>query len=205
MPTSSQFSPEYSIDAGILAGGRGQRMGGQDKGLVRFDGKPMIRHVYDALAPHVREVWINCNRNQQSYRAISPYLCSDTTQDFSGPLAGLASILAASTADFIITSPCDTPCIGTDYCLRMLAVLAQSLGGRSTSDLPLVLVARCDEKVQPLHLCLSRQALHELTARVQHAELKVFAWLEAMQPIYVDFDEDDMQFRNLNRPEDLAH
>ena len=205
MSTTTQNTPTYSIDAGILAGGRGQRMGGQDKGLVLFDGKPMIQHVYDALAPHVRTVWINCNRNQDRYHAVSPHLCSDSSQDFSGPLAGLASILAASTADFIITSPCDTPFIRTEYCLRMQSVLAQSLRDRHASNTPLVLVARCGEKVQPLHLCLSRQALHELNECLQNGELKVFVWLQSMHPVYVDFNEDDTQFRNLNHPEDLAH
>lgn len=205
MPTTNVITPHCSIDAGVLAGGRGQRMGGQDKGLVPFDDKPMIQHVYDALAPHVRAVWINCNRNQDRYLAISPHLCSDHSQNFSGPLAGLASILVSSTADFIITSPCDTPFIRAEYCLRMQSVLSQRLHDWSTSDTPLVLVARCGEKVQPLHLCLSRKAIHELTACLQKGELKVFAWLQSMHPVYVDFDKDDTQFRNLNRPEDLAH
>lgn len=204
MSITTPIAPNFTVDAGILAGGRGQRMGGQDKGLVLFEGMPMAQHVYNALVPHVSKVWINCNRNQQRYHSISPYLCSDEAQDFSGPLAGLVSILSASTADFIITSPCDTPFICTDYCLRMLSVLAQNLRGCSASDSPLVLVARCGEKVHPLHLCLSRQTLDGLKTCLQHGELKVFAWLNSMQPIYVEFEANDLQFRNLNRPEDIS-
>lgn len=204
MSIITPITPDFTVDAGILAGGRGQRMGGQDKGLVLYDGKPMVQHVYDSLIQHVSKIWINCNRNQQRYHAISPYLCSDEAQNFSGPLAGLVSILTASTADFIITSPCDTPFIRTDYCLRMLSVLTQNFRGRSGSDSPLVLVARCGEKVQPLHLCLSHQTLAGLTTCLQHGDLKVFAWLNSMKPIYVDFEANDSQFRNLNRPEDIS-
>jgi len=37
----------------ILAGGRGSRMGGVDKGLQLLHGRPMIAHVLARLAPQV--------------------------------------------------------------------------------------------------------------------------------------------------------
>lgn len=203
MSIISSITPDFTVDAGILAGGRGQRMGGQDKGLVLFEGKPMIRHVYDALAPHVQQVWINCNRNQDDYRTISPSLCTDHRQDFSGPLAGIAAILSASSADFILISPCDTPFIRTSYAEHMLSVLVENLSNHHTCNKPLVLAARSADVVHPLHLCLSRLTLPGLISRLKYAELKVFGWLKYLDPVYVDFSEDVLQFRNLNHLSDL--
>ncbi len=34
----------------VLAGGKARRMGGADKGLLELNGKPLWRHVADALA-----------------------------------------------------------------------------------------------------------------------------------------------------------
>ena len=51
----------------VLAGGQGSRMGGVDKGLQVFRGKPMVAHVIERLAPQVDEVIINANRNVEAY------------------------------------------------------------------------------------------------------------------------------------------
>ena len=40
----------------VLAGGQGSRMGGVDKGLQPFRGKPMVAHVLERLEPQVDEV-----------------------------------------------------------------------------------------------------------------------------------------------------
>ena len=47
----------------ILAGGRGRRMGGQDKGLVELDGEPLVGRILSDLAPQVGQILINANRN----------------------------------------------------------------------------------------------------------------------------------------------
>ncbi|HEX7634835.1 MAG TPA: NTP transferase domain-containing protein, partial [Noviherbaspirillum sp.] len=51
----------------ILAGGRGVRMGGVDKGLQPFRGQPMVSHVIARLAPQVGSLMINANLNLESY------------------------------------------------------------------------------------------------------------------------------------------
>ncbi|HEX5538881.1 MAG TPA: NTP transferase domain-containing protein, partial [Methylophilaceae bacterium] len=51
-----------SVTGVILAGGKSRRMGGVDKGLMEFLGKPMVAHVIQRLAPQVDEILINANR-----------------------------------------------------------------------------------------------------------------------------------------------
>ena len=51
----------------VLAGGKGRRMGGVDKGLQLLRGKPMIDWVLARLAPQVAEIVINANQNVATY------------------------------------------------------------------------------------------------------------------------------------------
>ncbi|MFZ3127431.1 MAG: NTP transferase domain-containing protein, partial [Rhodoferax sp.] len=54
----------------LLAGGRGTRMGGVDKGLQPFHGVPMAQHVLRRLAPQVQSVMVNANQNLAAYAAL---------------------------------------------------------------------------------------------------------------------------------------
>ena len=58
------------ITAVILAGGRGQRLGGRDKGLVELDGSPLVAHILASISPQVGAVIINANRNREHYAAF---------------------------------------------------------------------------------------------------------------------------------------
>ena len=54
------------ISAVILAGGRGSRMGGVDKGLVMYQGLPLIEHVLTLIHPQVETILINSKRNMDT-------------------------------------------------------------------------------------------------------------------------------------------
>ena len=97
------------ISAVILAGGRGARMGGADKGLLPLGGKPMIAHVIERLAPQVGTLLICANRNLEAYRQFGLPVISDHFADYCGPLAGLHSALSTISTDWLISAPCDTP------------------------------------------------------------------------------------------------
>lgn len=49
-PREPRPRPVPVVDAVLLAAGRGQRMGGPNKLLALFSGKPLVRHVADVLA-----------------------------------------------------------------------------------------------------------------------------------------------------------
>jgi molybdopterin-guanine dinucleotide biosynthesis protein A len=85
----------------VLAGGRATRWDGRDKGLIQVSGQPMISHVLDALAPQVEQVIISANRNLNAYRAFGLPVVTDASRDFLGPLAGIASGLAAARTEWV--------------------------------------------------------------------------------------------------------
>ena len=93
----------------ILAGGRGSRMGGVDKGLQNFNGMPMALHTLMRLAPQVGDVMINANRNLGAYEAFGVPVWPDVLADYPGPLAGFLTALERCETPWLVTVPCDTP------------------------------------------------------------------------------------------------
>jgi len=95
----------------ILAGGRGQRMGGRDKGLVPWRGEPLVAHVQRVVRGLSDDVVISCNRNQDRYRPFADQLVSDAEVDFPGPLAGVIAGLAVARHEWVVLLACDAPLI----------------------------------------------------------------------------------------------
>ena len=93
----------------LLAGGRGQRMGGQDKGLLIWRGQPLIAYAQRAARPLTDDLIISCNRNHEHYAAYADQLVSDGNLDFDGPLAGIRAGLAAARHSHLLVVPCDVP------------------------------------------------------------------------------------------------
>ncbi|WP_232462708.1 NTP transferase domain-containing protein, partial [Pseudomonas fragi] len=93
----------------LLAGGRGQRMGGQDKGLVTWQGQPLIAYAQRAARPLTDDLIISCNRNHDQYARFADQLVSDGNDDFAGPLAGIRAGLAAARHPHLLVLPCDVP------------------------------------------------------------------------------------------------
>lgn len=97
------------ITGAILAGGRGTRMGGQDKGLLPLNGQPLWRHIYRQLAPQVGNVVISANRNLDHYNLFGLPVISDLIEGFPGPLAGMLSVMEACQNEWYLFCSCDTP------------------------------------------------------------------------------------------------
>ncbi len=110
----------------ILAGGRGQRMGGVDKGLRELRGKPMVAWVLERFAPQVDEVLINANQNLDVYARFGHRVIPDEIGGFAGPLAGLQRGLSEARHALVATAPCDTPFLPADLVARLHAALART-------------------------------------------------------------------------------
>lgn len=95
----------------LLAGGRGQRMGGEDKGLLQWRGQPLIAHLQRLTRPLTDDLIISCNRNHDRYAPYADQLVSDDSPDFPGPLAGIRAGLAAARHPHLLVLPCDVPAL----------------------------------------------------------------------------------------------
>lgn len=183
----------------ILAGGRAQRMGGIDKGLIPFHQKPLIESTISRLKPQVGSMLINANRNITKYAVYGYPVILDETPDFSGPLAGFSVGLKACKTPFLLTSPCDSPLLPQDLATRLVTEL-------ESGDFQLVYASSRDGNgkiwAQPV-FCLMRANLQEsLDAFLTKGDFKIDRWFKEIKSSIVVFD-DEQAFANVNTPEKL--
>ena len=182
------------ITAVILAGGQGRRMGGQDKGLIDFDGRMMIEILIEHLRRQKVEVLINANRNQTIYQTYGCPVISDDLEDFQGPLAGFASAMAAVNTDFILTLPCDSPMLADSFVNRFIESYNQKAAN--------VNVAHDGERLQPVYALINTSLLDDLKEFLQSGERKIDRWYAKYDYELVDFSDEKSMFENINAPED---
>lgn len=197
-----------SIDGGILAGGLSTRMLGKDKGLQHLNGQAMAKSVYQALKPHVSSLYINCNQNHKAYRSICPNICSDTIEGYQGPLAGLVSLMEASTADYLLVSPCDTPYISAAFGFRMRAALHSALNKKARLNepsTPLLFASKDAGRSHPLHLLISTQYQSKLEQALDQGQKRVMQWLNNNNVQWIDFSDHTGGFSNFNSAEALLN
>lgn len=181
------------VAAVILAGGQGRRMGGADKGLMDYRGRPLVEWVLDTLAPQVGDLLISANRNLDRYARYGRRVLPDVLPDFPGPLAGVLAALDAVDTDWLLVVPCDTPHLPADLALRLLAAA-------QCHDVPLAVAA---DDAQVHHTCfIMRTSQREnLAAFLARGERAVRHWQAGLATVNVRFDA--AAFVNFNRPDDL--
>jgi molybdenum cofactor guanylyltransferase len=177
----------------VLAGGRGSRMGGVDKGLQHHLGSPLARYALDRLAPQVGRLMINANRNLSVYQSMGVPVWPDEVPDYPGPLAGMLAGLSHCETPYLITVPCDTPNFPVDLVERLARGLAQIDGDMATA------YTREAGKLfaQPVFCLMKASLVHSLGAFVRSGERKTGAWARAQRCAQVVF-EDDAEFFNVN-------
>ena len=179
----------------ILAGGRGRRMGGVDKGLELLRGRPMVAWVRERLAPQVAEVLINANQNLAEYARMGVPVLEDEVTGFAGPLAGLHRGLVAASYPLVVTVPCDSPFLPHDLVARLHRGLLDN-----TAELA---VARTGTQSHPVFcLCETRLASH-LAAFLQSGGRKIDAWYATLNVAEVAFDDEAEAFSNINTRDEL--
>jgi len=180
----------------VLAGGLGRRMGGVNKGLLPFQGRPLVVHVIERFAPQVDELLINANSDLETYAAFGYPVISDAITGFAGPLAGLQCGMSAARHPFIATVPCDAPYLPDDLVSRLATVLE-----RDSADLA---VARTGNQPHPVFCLCRRTLLPGLTAFLENGGRKFDTWYAALRAEEVAFDDTPEAFANINTPKELA-
>jgi molybdopterin-guanine dinucleotide biosynthesis protein A len=189
--------PTIEVTGVVLAGGQGSRMGGVDKGLQPFRGKPMVAHAIERLAPQVDELLVNANRNPAEYEGFGRRVIADEIPGFAGPLAGFERGLAHASGTLVATAPCDSPFLPTDLVVRLRKALEEA-----KADLA---VAKTGSQAHPV-FCLMRRTVHpSLSAFLGRGERKIDRWYASLEVVEVAFDDEADAFLNINTREELAH
>ncbi|WP_313428885.1 molybdenum cofactor guanylyltransferase MobA [Pseudomonas sp.] len=176
----------------ILAGGRGQRMGGRDKGLLQWRGEPLVAHIHHTVRPLTDDLVISCNRNQQAYAAYADQLVGDAEADFPGPLAGVIAGLKAARHEWVVLLACDAPLVDRALIAALLEVAVASDSAA---------MVRQGGYWQPMFSVLPRRVLPVLEQAWAAGERSLQKALlrEAVQGL--ECAEDDRRLSNFNSPE----
>lgn len=178
----------------ILAGGRAQRMNGRDKGLLHWQGAPMVAHL--ARRFPAAEILISANRNRAAYRTYTDRVFSDERSDFTGPLAGIETCLARASHPNQLIIPCDMPALPDD-------LATQLFGARKSSRD--IAVAHDGARLQPLCMALSADEwLDDLRDYLDAGQRSMHGWLADKPVVSVNFGN-KAAFVNLNSEADLSN
>jgi len=179
----------------ILAGGRGQRMQGADKGLMLWQEKPMIEHVTEQLNAPAEKTIISANRNLQTYENYAQKVISDSLENFQGPLAGILSAMQICTTPYLLCVPCDSPTPPQDI-LRNLWTCMHAQNKTSA-------ICHDGKRLQPLFSLLSCKNQVLLSDFLQQGRRKVHDFIALIDPAICDFSTQQAHFNNFNVPDDL--
>jgi molybdenum cofactor guanylyltransferase len=223
MPNPETPSPSpytlHDITALVLAGGRGTRMGGVDKGLQPFRGQPMAQHALQRLTQQLggplHAVLINANRNADAYLALGEatwpagqvQVCADHVADFSGPLAGFQAGLGPCRSALLLSVPCDSPLFPLDLAARMLHALnAEAADIAVAQALEVGRDGQPSLRSQPV-FCLMKASLGQSLAEfLEGGGRKVDAWTARHRVVQVPFNtaqDDPHAFANANTLDEL--
>ncbi|VAW59368.1 Molybdopterin-guanine dinucleotide biosynthesis protein MobA [hydrothermal vent metagenome] len=179
----------------ILAGGRGQRMNGIDKGLMHWQQKPMIEHVINHLNAPPEKIIISANRNLTEYKHYAQKVISDPLDNFQGPLAGILCAMQTCATPYLLCVPCDSPSPPQN----MLENLWECMQSQNRTSA----ICHDGERLQPLFSLLSCQHKTLLNNFLRQGQRKVHDFISLIDPAICDFSSQQIHFNNFNRPEDL--
>ncbi len=200
------------ITAVVLAGGRGSRMGGVDKGLQNFRGMPLVMHALMRLQMQegalIGESMVNANRNLSAYESMGVSVWPDASPDeFAGPLAGFLTGLERCESPLLLTVPCDTPLFPLDLAQRLMQALDEGDADIAVASAPERDPAgQMRTRPQPV-FCLAKADLMEsLVVFMQNGGRKIDAWTAQHKVAHASFDAagDDLNaFANVNTLQEL--
>lgn len=195
-PTRSAPTASTPCSILLLAGGRGSRMGGQDKGLVTWHGQPLIAHVQKVVRPFSDDLIISCNRNAEQYRPYADRLVADEQEDFPGPLAGVLAGLAVARHPWLLVLACDAP--------RIDSALIQALLDARAAHAPHPLMVQQAGYWQPMFSLIPTVLAASLRQAWNLGERSLLRALAPHGLSALPCAVDDPRLSNFNTPELLS-
>ncbi len=181
------------VSIGILSGGKSSRMGGNDKGLMKFYGKSVISRIISLANNFSSDVFIIANNNLDKYNQIHPLVYTDILDNFQGPLSGIYTALSKSRNKILIILPCDGPFIDKEY----FEVLTTFESNKT------IQVIKTNDRLQPVYARINTSLLENLKNFLQSGERKIDKWYNACEFDEIYFNKNEEMFLNINTEEDI--
>lgn len=182
-------------------------MGGRDKGLVPYRGRPLVSWVLDAMGPQVGRLNVVANRNPGDYAALLHATCPSgkvrpddpDLPPRSGPLAGVLTALRHSTSPWIWVNPCDTPGLPHDL---LDVMMRKALQTDADVVLPVTGVTPQDARHHWLCVLINTRVCPHTEQVFASGERKIGQWVRSLHWETVSFDSETgfMNINNLETP-----
>jgi molybdopterin-guanine dinucleotide biosynthesis protein A len=206
---------EPNVSAIILAGGKSRRMG-RDKAFLELDGKPLIAHVIDRVAPLCTETILVTN-DAPAYARFGLRVIGDVYPG-KGSLGGIYSGLHAAHTHYVLAVACDMPFLNQAL-LRYLISLAptadvivpraRDLSSNVLRDTLRPQPLAKETNLHPMHAVYSKRCLEPIRAQIRADDLRIIGFYDKVQVRVVEPDEIDqfdpqhLSFFNANTPDDF--
>lgn len=193
------------VAAVILAGGKGERLGGAVKANLIVGGMRLLDRSTQAIASSASPILVAHGRLDPALMVLTErhVPIPDLVSDYAGPLAGVAAAVAwcrnlRSRPDYLVSLAVDTPFFPPDF----VAVALAAIGGEAAAA-----IARYATQDYPTNALWRLASVDTLPGRIAdggapHSLKRLAAELGA---IHLDWplDEAGDPFANANTPGDL--
>jgi molybdopterin-guanine dinucleotide biosynthesis protein A len=179
----------------VLAGGRSKRMG-EDKSLMRLNGKTMIEFSIDALKPLCSKVIISSKQSIYDFTGCQVWHDEIENQ---APIIGIYSCLKRSETDVNIILSCDVPLISKELLEFLLA---------NSADHEITVPIHDNGMIEPLCGIYKKSATGILKVCIDEGNFSMQDCILKASNILVKIDNLSMyfpgnQFKNINTPADF--
>lgn len=192
-----------SLTGGILTGGLARRLQSidsqdLDKGLIDLAGQPLVAWSAKKLRLYTHlPLLISANRHHEKYKKYGQVVSDpDYLPSYQGPLAGVLAMLLASTTDWLMVLPVDSPFISEQLIIDLWQAHLEQPQKRA------FFVEH--KRIYPLFLLIHTDCAPALKTYLLNGERRVQSWLAQQKAVAVDLRHYPEQgFFNINEPADI--
>lgn len=187
----------------ILAGGQGSRMGFVDKPLLELGGKTIIQWIFAVSEKHLDSFLISLNHNHSKYHVFGCPIIEDVHGFDKGPLIGIYSAMdflskkeTRNKPIYLITLPGDVPFFPEKLLPNLMSEMLQK-----PRD---VVMAKCEERLQPLFAVWALSAKDKIKKNIQDGFFGPRQILSKLDHKIMPFETQSvLEFLNINTKHDF--
>lgn len=181
----------------ILAGGKSSRLDYRPKGLIKWKGQTLVRHIASALKPVVSGIVVSANH--PAYKDQGFEVWADKTASC-GPMSGLLTGLKKASTKYVLIVACDMPFINSAF-LSYLTCFKEKAKA---------IIPNNHGKAEPLCAVYSKAIIPMLQQEFREERYKMISALAEMSPFYLRVSHETPGFRtdlftNINESEQLEY
>ncbi|MBV1911429.1 MAG: molybdenum cofactor guanylyltransferase [Kangiellaceae bacterium] len=181
----------------ILAGGKGSRVNGNDKGLMLYLGRPLIEQQIEWLRPQVSTIIISANRNLDYYATLGYPVVSDSNDEFRGPMHGVFQAIKKCSSHYLYVHPVDMPNLPDNLIHSICAVLFR-VKVTDPNNERLSFYLKSKQREHYLSMLISANLVEELKEFLTNGGNRVRDFHQTIASLAVALDLPESAFLNLN-------